>query len=189
MPDFPSLYVPPHSITPFSFTEGLGKEFSSFADASALMGSLASATVIQNQAYYYPLFLPLPVMLKRFFWCNGATVAGNLDIAVYNYNLDKIIGAGATAQATINALQFVDVTDTLIPAGRCWLGIASNSTTATFLRTVIVSALLMNILRALGMAIQASAYSAGLPAAATFASAAGAGQQIIFCGFEIGKVT
>jgi hypothetical protein len=119
-----------------------------------------------NLVCYWPFYLVEPVTLTKLWWYNGSPVAGNVDCGIYDASgTTKIIAAGATAMSGASALQVVDVTDTLLGAGRYWCAFGSDSATAQFNRMNLVA----QWLDAIGCKQQASGYSSGLPSSATFA--------------------
>jgi len=74
-------------------------------------------------------------------WANGATVSGNVEAGVY---LDgghkpgaKLITTGSVAQATINVVQFGEITDTVLTPNLYWLYISCSTTSATFFRSQV----------------------------------------------------
>lgn len=94
----------------------------------------ASATYpAADRALFYPVRLSQPVLVKVLYWVNGATVAGNVDVGIYDEAGTRLLSTGSTAQATVSVLQQVNVTDTLIGPGLFYLAIAASLATATFL--------------------------------------------------------
>lgn len=113
------------------------------------------------KAIYIPFVLQSSATVYQVGWTNGATVAGTTEVGVYDAGGTKIVTGSAT-QATINVLQFVNVTDTLLGPGQYWLaGMNSSTGTLTANTPVAPSCATMGILT------QTSANP--LPATATFA--------------------
>lgn len=106
--------------------------FSSMHLVDAFQGQAAgtAAYPTANKAFYSEIIMPAPFKVARFFTEYSATTAGNFDIAIYHADFSKIIGTGATAKGTTttNQVQYVDVTDTPLPAGRYFLGFAHDGT-------------------------------------------------------------
>lgn len=127
MGDWPNgLLVPPRIITPFSL-EALGT--GSLLSAVAL----ASTTVTQNQAYYYPFHLDVGATAVKMVAMIGATSNGNIDVGIYDASFNYIISSGAVAMSvTTSAAQEVDITDTYLPPGNYWMAISCSSATGTF---------------------------------------------------------
>jgi hypothetical protein len=103
------------------FTRDIG-----FVDESVAASAPASVTLNNGYVYYHPIILPASCVAKRIWWANGATVAGNIDVGIYADDGDakpgaKVISSGATAQSGTNSVQFSDVSDTALAAGRYWL--------------------------------------------------------------------
>lgn len=103
----------------------------------------ASATFPAAQrAFYYPIVIPRPVTLSRFFWLNGATASTN-NIQMGLYRDDGTGGAPgssfllgtSTLAAGANICQFDNVADTIVPAGRYWIALWGSGTTTTLFRT------------------------------------------------------
>lgn len=124
----PAFPFSPHAIIcPFSpeFT-GLYPSYNSV--------SYTAGTVTANRAYVTPFTLRRPVVVTKLGWINGGTAAGNVDVGIYDNNLDKIISTGSTAQSGTNAKQTVDITDTALSPGIYYIAISASDGTATFAR-------------------------------------------------------
>lgn len=149
--------ITPTVITPWSY-RSLG------IDLAALgIGAPASAAwPTANQAMYVPFTIDETVTVKKMFWKNGATVSGNVDIGIYNEAGTRKVNMGSTAQATINATQIVDIADTSLAAGRYYMALVADNTTATFASVTAT--------QRLGYLTQTTAFA--LPATATFATPA-----------------
>jgi hypothetical protein len=64
-----------------------------------------------------------------------ATVAGNVEVGIYNYeSMAKIVSSTAAAQSGISTIQTATVTTTTILPGVYLFALMSTSATATFLR-------------------------------------------------------
>lgn len=88
-----------------------------------------------NLARFCPIIIDRPVVVTKMGWINGTVVAGNVDIGIYDYESKaKLVGAGSTAQATVSALQIVDITDTTLLPGVYYFAMVMSSTTATVVR-------------------------------------------------------
>lgn len=126
--DFPSLTYPPlNTICPWS-VESLGGSI----PRAALMSSLtAVATSAANQAFYFPFFLYEQATAVKLSWWNGSVSAGNVDMGIYDSQLNRVINTGSTAQGTISVLQTVDITDTALLPGRYWMAVQFSDVTAT----------------------------------------------------------
>lgn len=92
-------------------------------------GNFASATwPANNRAIYIPIFMPARFTVARFFVANGTAVSGTFDIGLFNYEGEKLISTGSTAQAGTSVVQYVGVTDQSFPAGNYFLGIVLSTT-------------------------------------------------------------
>jgi hypothetical protein len=87
-----------------------------------------------NRAYYYPLCLPQQVLVRRVFWFNGTAVSGTTSVAVYSEAGTQIVTTGSVSGSGTSAIQFVDITDTLLPAGRYYMAISCSNGTQAFTR-------------------------------------------------------
>lgn len=110
---------------------------------------------VTNRIHYFPIVLPTPSTLYRTFWLNGATVGtNNFQVGIYNDNDAGTDGPGTAlfrgtstlSAGTANRPQYVNETDTPIPAGRFWLAIWGSGTTATIFRQVLSATFARNLL-------------------------------------------
>jgi hypothetical protein len=104
----------------------------------AMYGTISLAVEAVTTAYYMPIRVPTGCVVRRLWWANGATAAGNVSLGIYASTANgspgaKVIECGATAQGTILQVQFVDVTDTVIPPGLYWIAICASDAAATFM--------------------------------------------------------
>lgn len=112
-----------------------GKE----AMAHGLSGGIGSATLTTDLAYIVRIVLPTPTVVRRFHWSNGATASTNtVQVGIYNDDLTSFLLGTATTSSGANALQFDDVTDTPISAGRYWMAVVVSGGTATLMRSTSV---------------------------------------------------
>lgn len=84
-----------------------------------------------NRALFVPFQVSEQVTVYQTFLINGATVSGNVDLGVYKEDGTYIISTGATAQSGTNALQAIDITDTMFGPGRFYMALSISNTTAT----------------------------------------------------------
>lgn len=153
----------PQSLTINTLSpECLGMEF------LAEFQGWASAVWTTNLLVFVPLILPVPAIVNRFFWANGATVSGSTDVGVYNEDgTSKLGSTGSTLNSGTSAIQSVDVTDFYLPANRrMWLALGCDNATQTFWR----SNLALVGMEFIGIKTQASGWSSGLPASITLAT-------------------
>lgn len=85
-----------------------------------------------NTAIFIPFRIAYPITIVKMFWYNGATVSGNIDTGIYNSEGTRLVSIGSTAQATINVIQVVDITDTTLEPGLYYMALAADNTTSTF---------------------------------------------------------
>lgn len=126
MADFPVPLLPtPAAITPFH-AEAQGSPASVLGTAGSI------AWPANNQAQYYPFTIYEHSLARQLFFWVGATSSGNIDVAIYDSALKRIVSMGTTAMsATVNTIQLVDITDTWLPPGRYLLGVACSTTGGT----------------------------------------------------------
>jgi len=155
----------------------------SFSTFSKYSGSMGRAAVKRNYAgaanvtwgtanlvVFSPVAVSMPVTVSRIWWMNGDAISGNVDCGIFTPDGTLVLGAGNTAQATANARQHVDVTDTLLPAGLYYIGVKCEATGAG----INVDLGVANMEKILGAA-QASGAAGSLAASYTLAACARAG--------------
>jgi hypothetical protein len=127
-----------------------------------------------NAAVYIPLWLPWPYNVRRLFWVNGTTAAGNSDIGIYSPKGAQLYHSGSTANSGASVPQYVTPSpDLLLQPGFYFLAWSNDGTT-----TRAFGNLLATITgRMCGLYQQASAEP--LPSPATFAAYAGVGLPLI----------
>ena len=118
-----------------------------------------------NLAMFFPVSLESPVAVKRFWWENGATAAGNVDMGLYTRDGTRLTSTGSTAQSGTSVLQSADVTDVIVAPGLYYIAIALDDGTATLGGNTFANAAHGKIV---GLAEQTTAFA--LPAVATFAT-------------------
>lgn len=126
-------------IGPYTFLH------SAIADERVLTGVPASgAYASANRAFYYPVRVFSGCVVRRVWWVNGPTVTGGatIEVGVYadaGYKPGAKLISGSATQGTATQVQLVDVTDTTLAPGVCWVAIVSSSATDTTLRRLILS--------------------------------------------------
>lgn len=115
------------TISPFC-TEALFMNFRSNAT------NITTATVGNTFVHLYPFRIATPFRVTRFWWVNGVTVNGNVDMGIYTEDGQTLlVSTGSTAQSGGISIQTVTVSYTLSP-GRYYMAFATSSATATFAR-------------------------------------------------------
>ena len=128
----------------------LGTEIAAVASAAPATG----AWMVANGALYLPFTLSEGLLVTQLFTYNGNAVSGNIDIAIYDDALVRLVTAGTTAQAGTNVIQEFNVTDTYLAPGRYTFGVAlDNATGELFMVTASVV-----LLKVMGVASQATAF-------------------------------
>lgn len=125
----------------------------------------ATAWTTANDAIYIPFLVQAPCTAYQMAIENGATVAGNVDLGIYDVNQVRLVSIGSTAMAGVSTIQTFNITDTVLGPGVYFMAFASDSTTATFVGMPAGTA---QWLRSYGVQQQATAFA--LPATATMAT-------------------
>jgi hypothetical protein len=162
-------YTAPARLNFFDNTTGSAIGFECIGPEYMVMASgWSGAAFTANLAIYVPLIATERILISQFFWNNAGTVNGNTDVGIYSFDgTIKLGSTGSTANSGTNAQQVVNVTDFFIcPNQRFWMAISSDSATQQYSRNSIA----VYALDLLGVKQQASAWSSGLPASATFAT-------------------
>lgn len=102
-------------------------KFGPIGELQAIGSLTAGAAVGANVAYAVPVALPFPVTAVKLWWRNGSSVAGNVDVGIYNSSFALLLSTGAVAQSGTAAVQAVDVTDTVLPAGLYYFALSASS--------------------------------------------------------------
>lgn len=148
-----------HIITPMSYCS-LGVDMAGMVSANFVSTTYPTASL----AIAVPFEIAGSFLVRKVFWFNGTTVGtNNADVGVYAEDGRLLIAGGGTLTAGASATQEVDVTDTLLKAGRYWLAYSQNGTTPTPIACTNAA----GITRAMGVAQMATAY----PLPATFTPA------------------
>lgn len=139
----------------------------------AITGGIGGSAVwpTANLAMFVPFSIRAPYLVRTLWWCNGTSVAGNVDCGVYTADGTLEFSAGSTAQATVSSQQKVSLgTPYLLLPGSYYMALVLSSTSGHIIRRVPAVTPNTWTCSFFGMAQQATALP--LPAAATFASPA-----------------
>lgn len=147
-------------------TAGEGSPIGEVMSNAGQIFTAAAAWGTANTAVFSPVIIGVNTTVYQLAWINGATVAGNADVGIYDRNGFRLVSSGSTAQSGVSAPQVVDITDTTLTPGLYYLAMVADDATATYNRAGTSSA--SPLCRASGMAMQASAFP--LPSTATFAA-------------------
>lgn len=112
-------------ITTFDYGAGVGP--SAYGVTNLNPGN--TTWFATNHAIYMPLYISKPGIVTKFFWQNGTVVSGNVCMALYDRNFNRIATTGSVAQGTVSVVQEVDVTDFGITPGVYFLGLAMDNPT------------------------------------------------------------
>lgn len=102
--------------------------------------SFATAAVwpAANRALAFPFYAPANMTLVDAWVWNGATVANNIDIGIYDSAFVRVVSTGSVAMAGASAIQVVALADTKLYGGKnYWMAMNSDSATATFMRDTL----------------------------------------------------
>lgn len=132
MADFPNMRWPPlNHITPFH-SESIGDAYR--GGGGSAMSSASSGAFTDDQIYYYPFIIHESAIAVKMAYLVGATASGNVDLGIYDSQWNLLVSTGLTAQGTINVLQELDITDTLLNPGIYFMAIKCTSGTGTAFR-------------------------------------------------------
>lgn len=174
MADFPAAGSRSLPLTVWTGSRfGIGVGARELAGGSTAFASTAWGTA--NLAILTPIWLPFRYPVRNLFVMNGATLGGNVDVGIYNQDLTLITSSGSVAQAGISAIQAF-AKDLILRPGGYYLGLSSNSTTATYFAAGIGSATRE---RYMGLLQMGTAF----PLPATFTAAAVAQARVPAVGF------
>jgi hypothetical protein len=84
-----------------------------------------------NTGFFIPFNVGSMITVKQLAIYNGATVAGNLDVGIYDAEGHRLVSSGSVAQAGVGAIQLFDITDTVLPPGLYYAALACDNATAT----------------------------------------------------------
>jgi hypothetical protein len=123
----------------------------------------------------YPFKVTQPITLLEAMWENAGTVAGNIDVGVYDTGGNRLTHTGSTAQSGISTVQTAAMTSTLIQPGLYFIAFAASSGTGTTIQHALTNVRL----RLTGIQQAASAFP--LPSTISFAAPTTAA-NVIQCG-------
>lgn len=146
--------------------------YQAMPQAAAANGAWPAA----NRAIYVPFSLARH-RIAQIMWLQNGTVAGNLDMGIYDEAGTRLVSSGSTAQAGASTIQIVDITDTLLTPGSYFMALAMDGTTGQTGRYNPST----QFLRCAGVQEQASAFV--LPATFTLANPSSAYIPIMGVGF------
>lgn len=160
--DFPGAVLLKPTISTIS-TPTLGASL-----GATFSGAPVSAAIpASNNAYFVPLVLPVPFLLKTVWWTNGGTAAGSLDCGVYTAGGTLLASCGSTVQVGTNVVQSVALgTPVLLQPGSYYMALAASLNTTTVFRIPVG----LRFVQIVGVAQQGTAFP--LPATFTLASLA-----------------
>lgn len=170
--NFPVGVTPPPPIISTVSLESIGLELRNLGSGTPSSGVYPAS----NRAFFVPFTLKTSVVVTKLLNANGSGASGNLDIGIYGTDGVRIVSAGSTAMALTNVVQSVDVTDTVLAAGKYYLAFVQDGTTGTNYRWI--SSVINN--QMMGIFSMDTAFP--LPASATFATSASA--YVPFIGFS-----
>jgi hypothetical protein len=126
-------------------------------------GTVSVLTLNQNQVYYIPIVVRSRIVVRKLFVANATSVAGNVDVGLFDQAGTKVVSSGSTAQSGADAEQYFDVTDTVVGRGLYYLAVVANGVSSQ----VAAHAISAPFLAATGVLAQTGTFP--LPATATFA--------------------
>jgi len=137
------------------------------ATIGSMGGPYSSTWASASRAIFVPFRIPRSILVLNMWTYNGAAVGNNLDIGIYSKDGTRLVSSGSTAQAGINVIQTLDITDTLIGPGLFYMALSFDGTVSTVFRSLPGNIVFPRIL---GMVSMNNAFP--LPASAVFATLA-----------------
>lgn len=96
--------------------------------ATASNGS--AAWPLASMIIYMPMTLPWPFPVRRVFWANGSSAAGNMAMGIYTAGGAKIYATASTAQSGASVKQYVSpATPFVLQPGNYYLALINDGTT------------------------------------------------------------
>lgn len=122
--------APTRPLPPILSAGSLGIAGLSLGALTAAPASVAPGAAIQSMSALY--VRDQPQVIRKVGWYNGATAAGNVELAIYDASLQQVQTTGSVAQAGTNAIQEVNWTDLTLDVGTYYVAIGFDTATATF---------------------------------------------------------
>lgn len=140
MADFPVELLPsPVVLTPWS-PECYGFAIANMSTGSTLDAATSITWPTNNLAFYYPFRVHSICTAYQLLFFVGATSSGDIDVAIYDAQKNRIVSAGTTAMsATVNTVQEINITDTVLYPGEYLLGVACSTTAGTVFGSAVFS--------------------------------------------------
>lgn len=129
MPEIVFVPVNQARISTFS-PESLAFRVGGGVLGGAIVASQAFAT--GSFAVYQPVEIFEPVTIFKMATTNGATVAGNIDLGIYNSSGVKLVSSGSVIHSGTAGIQVVDIADTELLPGLYYMALAFSNITGTF---------------------------------------------------------
>lgn len=125
------LWTPPRGNVPLSICSVgtyncLGSEYVSAPSTYA-----SNNWIAVNVAVFIPFWITEAVVATKMYWQNGAAVAGNIDVGIYDEAGNALVTKGNTLQAGISNIQTVDITDTVLSRGNYYMAMSSDTSGVT----------------------------------------------------------
>ncbi len=126
-------YPPTLFLSPASPEFAVSRSLYEFSTGVTQRATVATGTwPTANKPMAVEFWITEPITVYQLGWMNGSgTMTDSVDIGVYDSSYVRQIAGGGTARVTANAIQFVDVADTVLTPGRYRLAMACNGTTAS----------------------------------------------------------
>lgn len=98
--------------------------------AAAGVGYTSTANTTSNTAVIVPFSSWADMTVLKIGWLNSSSTTGNTCVAIYKSDLTRLVTTGSTANATHSVVQWVDVADTVMPAGNYYVAVNHSTTGA-----------------------------------------------------------
>lgn len=90
-----------------------------------------------NLAVYAPIDMPMRFTVARFMVANANSLAGNINLGLYDGAMSLLVSTGSTAAAGSAAVQYVSITARSFPPGHYYIALVCSSTSNTLQRTLV----------------------------------------------------
>lgn len=99
-----------------------------FAAGSAASG-ISPWSDAANSILAFPFVIECQTTFYKGFWVNGSAAGGNSEVGIWDDAFNKIVTTGSIVGTGNSVPQAADITDTTLPPGLYYAGMAHNATT------------------------------------------------------------
>lgn len=121
---------PPASLPQTVEIVGTASPIMSTANVASIFGAtgvIAVAWPSGNKPFAIPFCLNEPATAYQIGWRNSSA-GNNIDVGIYTRDWVRLVSSGSVATSGNNALQFANITDTILPRGHYYLVVCRDAT-------------------------------------------------------------